>query len=179
MRDGTSGNLVATLNPNHEGCSVYYMEDPVIGFAFAVQAGAVATNFVFSSGELVFPVIAAPEARASAAFTVTDFNGDGATLAPFLGAKAYHASYNVTTAFADLIGPFGAGGFSSNSLSESNPVGPGFIPLGVGATSMRVDIDFTLSPLDMASGTSIYVIQQRPVPVEPTTWSGIKALMAR
>jgi hypothetical protein len=177
MRDPTSGNLVGVLNPNNEGCSVNYMEDPVIGFAFAVQAGVAPTVFVLSSGSLAFAPIPAPEGRASAAYTVTDFNGDGASLAPFSGPKSYHATYNGGTTFADLIGPFGAPGFSSGTLSESNPVGPGFLPIGVAVSSMQVDIDFLLSPFDLASGTSVYVIQPRAVPVEPTTWSRIKTLM--
>jgi hypothetical protein len=176
MRDPTSDNLIAVLNPNNEGCEVHYVEDPVIGFAFAVQAGAVPTAFVFSSGELAFAAIPAPEGRASAAHTLTDFNGDGASLTPF-GLKSYHATYNVVTPFADLISAFGSPSYTSTPASESNPAGPGFLPIGVAVSSMRVDIDFVLSPFDLASGTSIYVIQSRPVPVEPTTWSGIKALM--
>lgn len=176
MRDQTSGNLIAVLNPNNEGCSVNYVEDPVIGVGFAVQAGALPTIFTISSGTLVFPAIPASEGRASAAYTATDFNGDGATLAPFLGAKSYHAVYNGATTFADLIGPFAAGVFSSSSLSESNPAGPGFLPIGTAVSSMKVDIDFVLSPFDLASGTTIFVIQPRPVPVESTTWSRIKSL---
>ena len=176
MRDETNGNLIGVLNPNNEGCSVNYVEDPVIGFAFAVQAGIAPTNFFFSSGTLAFAPIPAPEGRASAAFTVTDFNGDGATLTPILGPKSYHATYNGGTTFADLIGPFGAPGFTSNTSNESNPPGPGFIPIGVPVSSMDVNIDFTLSPLDMASGTSVFVIQQRPVPTVTTTWGRIKAL---
>ena len=176
MRDPTSGNLVATLNPNNEGCSVNYVEDPVIGLAFAVQAGAAPTAFVISSGTLAFAAIPAAEGRASAAYTLTDFTGDGAALAPLFGTKSYHAIYNGASTFADLIGPFGAGVYSSSSLTESNPVGPGFLPIGGAVSSMLVDIDFVLSPFDLASGTTVYVIQQRPTPVEPTTWSRIKSL---
>jgi hypothetical protein len=177
MRDPSSDNLVATLNPRNEGCSVSYLEDPVIGFAFAVQAGAAPTAFSFSSGSLAFAAIPAPEGRASAAYTVTDFNGDGVSLTLVPGPKSYHATYNGGTPFADLIDPFGAGSFSSGTLSESNPAGPGFLPIGVAASSMQVDADFVLTPFDLASGTSVYVIQARPVPVEPTTWSHIKALV--
>jgi hypothetical protein len=154
MRDPTSNNVVAVLNPNNEGCSVNYVEDPVIGFAFAVQAGPAPTAFVFSSGTLAFAPIPGPEGRASAAYTLTDFNGDGATLTPF-ALKSYHATYNGATTFADLIGPFAALAFSSNTLSESNPPGPGFLPIGVAVSDMKVDIDFVLSPLDLASGTSV------------------------
>jgi hypothetical protein len=177
MRDPVSGNLVATLNPNNEGCSVNYVADPIIGLGFTVQAGPLPTVFSFSSGTLAFAAIPAAEGRASAAYTVTDLTGDGATLAPNLGAKSYHASYNGGIAFADLVGPFAAGVFSSSTLSESNPAGPGFLPIGVPVTSMDVAIDFVLSPFDLASGTTVFVIQQRAVPVEGTTWSGIKSLM--
>lgn len=176
MRDASSNNVVAVLNPNNEGCGVNYVADPVIGLAFAVQAGAAPTAFVISSGTLAFAAIPAPEGRASAAYTLTDFTGDGATLAPLFGAKSYHAIYNGGPTFADLIDPFAAGAFSSTPVSESNPPGPGFLPIGVPVSSMRADIDFVLSPFDLASGTTVYVIQQRPVPVEPTTWSRIKAL---
>jgi len=176
MRDPTSDNLVAVLNPNNEGCSITYVEDPVIGVAFAVQAGPAPTAFVISSGTLAFAAIPAPEGRASAAYTLTDFTGDGAALAPLFGAKSYHATYNGGTPFADLIDPFVAGVFSSSTQNQSNPAGPGFLPIGVPVSSMLVDIDFVLSPFDLASGTSVYVIQSRPVPVEPTTWGRIKAL---
>ena len=42
---------------------------------------------------------------------------------------------------------------------------------------MRIDVDFVLSPLDLASGTSLYVMQQRPVPVESMTSSRINEIM--
>ena len=180
MRDPSSGNLVAVLNPNNEGCSVNYVDDPVIGLGFTVSAGAVATHFTISSGTLSFPVLAAAEARASAAYTLTDLDGDGATLTPASGPKSYTASYNGGTTFATLISAFASPAFTSTPSSESNPVGPGFVPLGVGISSMQADIEFTLSARDMASGTTVFVVQQRPVPVEPTTWGRIKALsMAR
>lgn len=175
MRDSSSGNLVAVLNPNNEGCSVHYVDDPVIGLGFAVAAGALPTNFVISSGLLSFPVLAAAEARASAAYTLTDLNGDGATLTP-TAAKSYTATYNGATTFATLISAFGSPAFTSTPSSESNPVGPGFIPLGVGVSSMQADVEFTLSAGDLASGTTVFVVQQRPVPVEHTTWGRIKAL---
>jgi hypothetical protein len=174
MRDPSSGNLVATLNPNNEGCSIHYIEDPVIGLGFAVQAGAAPTAFVISSGTLSFPLIPAAEARASAAYTLTDFNGDGATLVPF-GAKSYHAIYNGPTVFADLVAGFASPAFTSTPSSESLPAGPGFLPIGP-AFDMQANIDFILSPFDLASGTTIYVIQQRPLPVEESTWSRIKSL---
>lgn len=177
MRDSSSGNLIATLNPTGGGCGVQYVEDPVIGMTFSVQAGAAPTTFSISSAVLFFPAIPAPEGRASAAYTVTDFNGDGATLVPFSAPMSYHAIYNGPTPFADLVGPFGAGAFSSSSLSDALPAGPGFLPIGVAVSDMQVTLDFTLSPFDLASGTTIYVMQPRPVPVEPVTWSRIKTLI--
>lgn len=177
MRDSSSGNLIATLNPTGGGCGIQFVEDPVIGLSFSVQAGVSPTTFSIASGVLSFPAIPAPEGRASAAYTVTDFNGDGATLVPFSAPQSYHAVYNGPTPFADLIGPFGAGAFSSNTLSDALPAGPGFLPIGVAVSDMQVLLDFTLSPRDLASGTSVYVMQSRPVPVEPVTWSRIKSLI--
>lgn len=176
MRDPSSGNLVAVLNPNNEGCSVHYVDDPVIGLGFTVSAGAVATHFTISSGSLSFPVLAAAEARASAAYTLTDLDGDGATLTPASGPKSYTASYNGGTTFATLVSGFTSPAFTSTGSSESSPAGPGFTPLGVGVSSMQADLEFTLSAHDMASGTTVFVVQQRPVPVEATTWGRIKAL---
>ncbi|HEX7879872.1 MAG TPA: hypothetical protein VF720_10710 [Candidatus Eisenbacteria bacterium] len=174
MRDPLSGNLVATLNPNNEGCNVHYVEDPVVALGFAVQAGAAPTLFMISSGTLAFAPIPAAEARSSGSYTLTDITGDGATLTP-LGAKSYHSLYNGPTVFSDLVSGFASPAFTSTPASESLPAGPGFIPIGP-AVDMRAEIDFVLSPFDLASGTTVYVIQQRPTPVIDATWSRIKSL---
>ena len=171
-----SSNLVATLNPNGTRSFVNYVGDPVIGAGFSVQAGGAVTFFSFDSGLLAFAPIPGAEGRASSALTVTDFDGDGAVFGDTPPVPIYEAFYNGPTTFAALNTPMAALVFSSNSQSDSNPVGPGFVPIGPPVSDMRVHIQFVLSPNDLASGTSVYVIQQRPVPVVDATWSRIKSL---
>ena len=160
MRAEKTGNLVATINPNREETSVEYIGDPVIGMAFSVQAGAFPTTFSIASALLSFPQIGAPEGRASAA--ITSYNG-------FAGTQS-------GTTFAEIVPATSADPFSSNSASASVPAGPGFQVIGVPIDDISSFVHFTLTANDLASGTNVYVVQQRPTPVAPTTWSRIKAL---
>ena len=182
----STGNVLAVINPEAgDVTSVEYVDDPVIGLGFAVQAGAAPTAFFISSALLSFsPIIA--QGRASAGFSLTDFNGDNATLTgigdPGGAQGAYLAQYNgfagtlSGTTFAEVIQTLAAGSFASDTESAEVPNGGGFQAVGPPVSDMSVLVSFTLSPFDMASGTSVYVMVQRPVAVESATWSHIKSL---
>ena len=134
--------------------------DPVLTLNFAVQSVG-AANFFFDTGELVFPQIDVPVAFATAAATLTA-GPDGATFTgQFNGGKAYEATYNGGTVFADLIDSFNAPPNASATESERFPAAD-FAPIGVPVTSMRAQWSFQLGPDDGASGTSRYEIQ--PIP---------------
>lgn len=134
--------------------------DPVLTLNFAVQAVGDA-NFAFDTGEFFFPAVNPAVAFATAAATLTA-DGNGATFAgTFPGGKAYEATYNVGTVFADLDSSFVSPANTSTTENERQP-GAGFAPIGVTVTSMRAQWNFNLSGGDGASGTSRYDIE--PVP---------------
>ena len=70
------------------------IEDPVVTLNFVVSSGGGA-SFTVTSAALSFPVLPTASARATAALTVTDFDGGGASLTGgFDGGNAYRAFYN-------------------------------------------------------------------------------------
>lgn len=135
--------------------------DPFLTLNFAVQAVGNA-NFFFDTGEMAFPVIPIPEAFATAAATITADGNGGTFTGLFAGGKAYEATYNGGTVFADLDGTFGTLANTSTTETERLPGGTGFTSIPVPVSSMRAQWSFNLTDGDGASGTSRYEIQ--PVP---------------
>lgn len=156
------GNVIATLsNP-----SVTIIADPVINVNFSVQAGNSDTVFTIHSGLLSFPQIDGAIGAASAGVTVTDVNGDGATISPD-GSNMYFAHYNGSypagTLFAALLpDALSAGAFQTNSTSDEFPGGGGFANIADPVVSMSAAWTFTVSAFDIASGTSTFVIVPAP-----------------
>jgi hypothetical protein len=178
MLSPTTGDLIAVINPDGEESSVTYISDPSITVAFAVQAGAGVTLFTISSGLLSFAPFNA-EGRATVGMSVSDTDGDGATLTgdgPTGG--AYLAEYNglapAGTTFAEVIASITAASYSSNTASSDTPA-LGFSPMGIVA-DMSVEFRFVLSPFDQASGTSTYVTRDFPLATENVSWGKIKSL---
>lgn len=184
MRAPRTGNLIAVISPDGLPTSVDFVALHIIGLNWSVQAGPTGSNFFISSGLLTFPTTTA-EGRATVGMSVSDFNGDGATLTgigdPAGAEGAYLAQYNglaallLGTTFAEVIHTLAAGSFSSSTTNADVPA-VGFLPIGPPVSDMSVYVSFSLTANDQASGTSTYVIQDRPVAVEPTTWAGVKAL---
>lgn len=143
--------------------------DPVVNLHFSVQAGPTPTRFTKTSSLLSFAEIPDARARASAGITVTDVDGDGASVVGQMpGDKVYSANYNVTTNFAYLIsGPVAAGQYATVTASEAK----NWTPIG-SASSMIASFDFVLSPNDIASGTSVFVVEAVP---EPGALAGLAA----
>lgn len=179
--EAAGGVSLGTLNPRNqdgtmwqpEGSRAFYRADPQVDLSFAVQAGPVPTQFMIASGLLSFPTINGATAQASAGYSVTDFNGDGALLAgggvgPANAPEGYLAQYNgfaglnLGTTFADLIPNVDVDGvtdpFGTDTLAESH----GFAPIGGPVDDMSSFVSFTLSPFDFASGTTNYVIVPEP-----------------
>lgn len=174
-----SGNVVATINPNGEETSVEYFDDPVINLAFTVFAGAAPTTFTITSAQLSFPAMVA-QGRATAAITLTESDGDTARIDPVSGG-IYMAQYNGFipggTTFADILTGTEASAWSSSTQSDQVPAGPGFQAIPGTVTDIQVRFRFVLTAHDQASGTSSYVITERPLPVENTTWGRVKSLL--
>ena len=168
------GQTLATLS----NTTMRYISDPVVSLSFSLMAGGAGITASIASGLLSFPSILA-EGKASAAVTVTDSDGDGATLTGMAsGGTMYSAHYNgylgAGTTFASLGGAsLVAGGWDSNSTSGSL----GFLPIGV-VGDMSSQFAFSLSPNDQASGTSVWVTQEIPAP-GALALLGVAGLVAR
>ncbi len=147
-----------------------FAQDPSVNLNFAVEAGPEAggTTFTIKSALLSFPTISNATARASAAFTLTDgIDEDGASLTPQVGdLGAYKTQYNGFvpdgTTFSQLIPQMAADPMSTTSLSEEYPGGGAYQSLGGAAYDMSSQVSFTLSPNDLASGTSVFEIAPEP-----------------
>jgi hypothetical protein len=184
MRSPVTGDLIAVLNPDGRATSVEYVGDPVVALSFNVQAGPSTTNFQIASALLSFPVITA-EGRATAGLSLTDFDGDGATLTgvgdPSGSQGAYLAQYNgfagtlSGTTFAEVIHSMSAGAFATSTASADVPP-LGFLQIVDPVGDMSVLFSFTLTAFDLASRTSTFVIQPLSLAVEPSTWARVKAL---
>jgi hypothetical protein len=133
----------------------------LVALNFQVLAGAQNTVFSVDSAVLSFAAISNSAGRASAAVSVTDLNGDGATYTP-QGAGAYGSFYNGANNFQNLIGaPVVAAALSTATTNEAFP-GVGFSNIGTPLTDISSDWNFTLSAGDLASGTSEFEIIPAP-----------------
>lgn len=156
----SQGQTLATLS----NTTMRYISDPVVSLSFALQAGGSGINATIATGLLSFPTINA-EGKASSAVTVTDSDGDGATLTGMAsGGTMYSAHYNgylgAGTTFASLDGTsLVAGAWSSNAASGAL----GFVPVG-NVFDMSSQYSFLLTANDQASGTSVWVTQEIPAP---------------
>ena len=137
-------------------------KDPFVTLGFAVAAGAAPTAFTITSATIGFAPIVSGLAFASAAVTLTDGSPliDGATMTgAFPGAHIYQAQYNgITGVFADLVPSLVAppGGVSFSGVDRLPAVGR--IPIPGAVVDIESQFKFTLSPFDLASGTSRFDI---------------------
>lgn len=145
---------------NREGPAFPLLQ--VLG-GFAVQAGSLPTLFELQSELLSFGAIANPEGKATVGLTVTDSNGDGATLTGYTpNGGAYLAQYNGFvpngTTFAEAIGQVVAGAFDVASADYDS----GWLPIVGDVTSVSAEFGFVLTPGDLATGTSNFQITPEP-----------------
>lgn len=150
----SNGVEIATIG----GANAYYQMDPVVALGFFVSAGASSTHFTITSALLSFSTINTPLGQASAGTTVTDVDGDGASLTSTT--KLYNAYYNgfLANNFTGLVG-------NSSAVSNQTAVANesfGFAPIGVPVSDMSAKWEFDLSANDIASGTSRYEVVPEP-----------------
>ena len=174
-----NGNILATLS----NASVSIFADPIVSINFNVQATNQNTIFTVDSGLLSFATINGAVGAASAGVSVTDVNGDGATLSTE-GSTMYSSQYNGLypngTTFADLINTsVSAGAFQTSAASADFPGGGNFASIGVPVDSMSAAWHFSLSPLDVASGTSTFVVVPTPSGVALLGMGGLVAFRRR
>ena len=139
--------------------------DPGVSLAFAFTAGASATSFTLTSATVSFAPLTNPLAYASAAITLTDTDGDGASLTgSFTGNKAYEAHYNAgPTVWAQILDPLSAAADMSVAGSARQPAS-GRQQIMASLTSIQSSFSFTLSANDQASGTSRFDVRAVPEP---------------
>ena len=141
--------------------SVHLYGDPQVHVNFATVAGAVATNFTFSSALVSFPAIVGGTANASAGLTIADMDGNGVSLTgnnP--GGFAYRADFNGLVPGGSNYASFFPGLADPVGTSTNAFAGPSVIPGAV--VDMSARFSFTLSANDLVSGTSSFEIVPAP-----------------
>jgi len=182
--DTTVGsNSVESFDPNLMGT------DPSINLSFSVIAGAADTTFTISSAELqISPALTDVVGSATAAITLTDGNGDGATMTGLVEggevgpnardiAGAAEPPSNMYGAFLDddiagdnLITPFEflidspVSTATTTSIEETEPFSGVRDVMIDPVEAMSAQFRFTLSAGDLASGTSRFSIAGKIVP---------------
>lgn len=145
-------------------------EDPEVIVNFNVFSTQQNSVFTVNSALVSFAQINNPVGVASAAVSVTDLSGNGATFTPNgLGGQAYTAFYNApgNTEFAQLLNsPLTTLPFSTNSYSQDFPIA-GTLPIVGGVEDISARWTFTLSQNALATGTSVFTV------VIPTPASGL------
>jgi hypothetical protein len=156
-----SGNYTLT------SWNVYLDPDPtVVGFIAIQNNLAVAQTFSFTFLLPIVPQAPQIQVTGSISGSLTDANGNGATLTSFNPNPIYRAQVDGLTVQTLLNAPqnFAAGAFGST------PWGPGsFGPTVLNQTAnndIAINVTFTLSPGDLASFTSVFDVIAVP---EPTT----------
>lgn len=167
--DDVTFDPVATLN----SATLTLRDNPALSslvlMGFGVTAGTTETTFIIDSALVSFPTIPEPVAmgRASAGFSVTDVNGDGARIMGLgpPGTGMYTAQYNgfvpSGSTFSNLVAQVLAGPGGSGSGSQNDPPA-GDRPMGAAVYDMSARAAFTLTAFDLGSATTLYRIVPEP-----------------
>lgn len=176
--DENNQNWIATL----EEAELTFDADPAVNFGFSVQAGANTTIFKLSSSLItLMPPVNNPDGFASAAITATDsFGGNGATVTGMgTGGNVYSAYYNgfapAGTEFSNLVPLVVAPAFGSNTV----PANDGFRPIAGLVSDISSQVFFSLTPRDLASGTTTFIVTPEPGSLVLLVLAGVAALRRR
>ncbi len=146
-----------------ESMTVKVDADPQVSLEFAVVAGSNATTFTITSGAVSFAPIYC-HGLATAAVTVTDRNGNGATATGgYTDGTFYKAMYNGgSQTFGHLIK--GSISASPNASRTGTANIPPWVGIGGQVSDIQAEFKFGLSANDSASGTSNFVVMPVPEP---------------
>ncbi|GJM19449.1 MAG: hypothetical protein DHS20C14_16620 [Phycisphaeraceae bacterium] len=146
-----------------------------VNLGFNVAAGFLNTAFSIDATDLAFAPINSVTGSASAAVSLTSTNfGVDATLSPDAGG-AYSAKYNGGSIFSDLFtSALTSPSFSTTPYSDSASG-----PIAGSVTDIDAQWNFTLSALDLASGTSTFTVVPAPASVAVLGLGGLVAVRRR
>lgn len=169
------GEVVSSL----QDLTISFVDDPVVTVNFTAVGGAGPTAFTFSSGLLVFAPMVNPTGSASAGYSLTDRDGNGASVVGAYSGNAYRADYNglvpggiqYATLAPDLS--FAAPFFTQVSSSATTG--------GVAGTvsGMSAEFSFTVSANDLVSGTSVFQLVPTPGALAVAGMGGLLAARRR
>jgi hypothetical protein len=154
--------------------------DPSVNLHFSVQAGAADTNFTFDAMAPSFAPMTNPAAVASSSLTLTDTDGNGATITGLEGGNScYAAIYNGSVTWA----PLNQGYTFSDPLdgvteTDRQPL-TGFGTIFDTVSSIQSEYSFTLSANDEASGTSTFNVTPEPATLSLLVLGGLAMLKRR
>lgn len=164
------GSEVPILDGAIESLKLTVADDPESGVEFGVRAGNSAMTYSFFDS-ITFASLVNPIGEASAAITLTDRGGGGATITGLFGGKTHQATYNSgSTVFADLVSGFSGGG--SSTASETT----GSVTISGTLLGIESEFHFTLSAKDAASGTSTFTVTPEPATVALLGLGGLALL---
>ncbi|MBC7772652.1 MAG: hypothetical protein H7210_09180 [Pyrinomonadaceae bacterium] len=177
----SSGELIAQLG----SARVFCRDDPQVDLNFSVFAGSVNTVFTITSPLLGFANLTGAVGRTSAGLVMSDLDGDGVTMTDWNGNSIFTSRYNGaapggTTFHNSFLGTYGtpvSGG--TFSTDDNFPGGGNYVPVPGTISDMSSRFRFTLSPNDIASGTSVYEIIPIPAPSAMTLLGLSGILVAR
>lgn len=163
LRDTNNNNLIGLITQADVliGGNPGDLTSParIFAFAYTVNATDADTTFNFAGGDYgLDTAYGSASGFASSAVTLTDGNGDGATMSK--SGDVYGADYNGGTSFSSLLSGYNlaTGAFGSTSDAENDPgdfsnrfIGP--------VSSISASAGFTLSANDAASiNTQFFVV---------------------
>jgi hypothetical protein len=134
----------------------------VFPFSGQFQAGSELTTFTITAGSWFTPPIDGAAGRLAATVTLTDSNGDGATLTGQLPTgNSIEAYYDGSNLFGGVISQVIAPPEGTTVLSEAFPPS-GYEPFPYPPTLYSVQMEFTLSAYDAASIDGTLTIVPEP-----------------
>lgn len=168
----TDHQLLATVN----SLDITIDSDPAVHLNYAITAGATSTHVNVAATPVdVLPPLTNPNAYATAQVTLTDGNGDGASIAGRLtGGAIYEAQYNGGTLFAGLFKTGVTAPADSSNIATDRSPGSGYTIINDTVTSTQSAFDFDLSASDQVSVTSTFAVSAVPLPA--ACWAGMLML---
>jgi hypothetical protein len=171
-----SGNPIATIKELTWDSDT----DPSVNLHFSVQAGATDTTITFNSTVVSFAPLTNPTAVATSSLTLTDADGDGATITGLQsGNKCYSAIYNGNVTWTSLNqGYTFSTPFDGQTETDRLPAS-GFQTISDTVSSIQSQYSFVLSANDEASGTSTFNVTPEPATLSLMAIGGLAMLRRR